>query len=93
MGGGSNDMSIFDGILQQTCSDKTCGMGHVNPKDGTDLISYLAHSLIIPFSGICRSATDDKLRFTSLGFLLHLIIVDHTRFRIEAVSHSIVKNA
>ena len=53
MGGGGDDMGIFDRILQQSGGDKSGGVSHVDPKEGADLVSYGAHSLIVPLAGIC----------------------------------------
>ena len=67
---GCHDMSVLHRILEKARSDKSRSMGHVHPEQCAYFISYLSHPLIIPLSGICGSAADDKFRTMLFSQLL-----------------------
>lgn len=66
-------------------------MRHVYHEQGTYLVGNLAHTLIIPFTTVCRATADYKFRFVLNGESFHLIIVHTTCFRIKVIANSIVK--
>ena len=93
MGGGCNDVGVFDRVLEQSGRDEAGGVGHIDPEKGSHLVGDGAHPFIVPFTGICRSASDDEFRPALAGSGLHLVVVDHPGLLVETVSHSMIENS
>ncbi len=90
VGGRSDDMGIFDRILQQAGGDKAGGMSHVDPQECAHLVGDGTHPLVIPLTGIGRSSADDQFRLAEQGRLLHFVIVNAARVRIQTIGHGVV---
>ena len=60
MGGRSNDMSVFNRIIQQSGSNQTCRMSHIDHQDSSYFICDFAHTFVVPFARIGRGAADDN---------------------------------
>ena len=75
MGGGSNYVGVFYGVLEETCGNEAGGVGHVNPEDGAHFVGDGSHALVVPLAGVGRCTADDELGLALEGFALHLIVV------------------
>ena len=93
MGGGGDDVRVFDRVLQETGGDEAGGMGHVDPEDGAHLVGDLPHPLVVPLAGVGGGAADDHLGLALEGLALHLVIVHAAGFRVQAVGDRLVQDA
>src|SRR5262245_41560352 len=62
MSGRSDDMAMFEGIIQEALRDETCGMCDVGHYHRADLIGHLANAFVVPVAAIGRRAANDHLR-------------------------------
>ena len=92
MGGGGDDVSVFDRVLQEAGGDEAGGMGHVDPEDGAYLVGNLPHPLVVPLAGVGGGAADDELGPALEGFALHLVIVHAAGFRVQAIGDRLVQD-
>ena len=92
VGGGSDNMSVFDGVLQETGGNEAGGVGHVNPEDGAHFVGDGSHALVVPLAGVGRCTADDELGLALEGFALHLIVVYAAGLGIEAVGDGVVED-
>ena len=93
MGGGSDDVRIFDGIFEEPGGNEAGGVGHVNPEDGAHFVGDGPHALIVPFAGVGRCTADNELGLAFQGLALHLVVVYAPGFRIEAIRYGMVEDA
>ena len=87
-----NDVSVLNRVVEQTCSDKTCWVSHINHEKSTYLISNLTHTSVIPLTAVSRTTTDDELWLVLLSELLHLVIVNTTSLLVEVVTYRLVED-
>ena len=90
--GRSNDVCVFQWVLQQACGNQTGGVSHVNHEDGTHLVGDVAHALVVPFAAISRAATDDKLWLMFQRKAFHFVVINAPSFLVEVISHGVVQN-
>ena len=90
VGRGSDYVGVFYWVFKQTGGNEAGGVGHIDPEDGAHLVGDGAHTGVVPFAGICRSAADDQLWLVLDGELLHLVVVHTASFGIESVGHYII---
>ena len=86
MGGRSHDVSILNRILEQTGSDQTGRVSHVDQQDGAYFVRDLAHTLVVPLTRISRSTADDQLGFVLQSLALHIVVIHALGLRIELVT-------
>ena len=56
--------------------DEACDVGHIYPKDGTDLIGDFTEALEIDYSRVSGGTGNDHLRMALEGDFLNLIVID-----------------
>ena len=71
-------MRVFDGVLQQSCSNQTCGVRHVHHEDGAYLVCDFANAGIVPFAAVGRSACDDQFGTLGASFALQFVVIYQT---------------
>ena len=64
--------------------DETCDVRHVDHEICPDGVRDLAHALEIYKARVRARTGDDELRTALLGALLHLVVIDSLRLRIDA---------
>ena len=69
-------MCIFHRVVEETGSNKTCRVSHIEHEDCADFVGNLANASIIPLARIGACTADDELRTLTTCNLLHHIIVD-----------------
>ena len=87
-----NDVGILHRIGEETGSNETCRVSHIDHKDGTDAISDLAHTLIVPLARVGRGTADDQLRVGLLSLALHIIVVYATILLAHTISYGVVED-
>ena len=92
MGCRSHDVGILHGVVEQTGSDKTGRVSHVNHKESANLVGNLAHALVVPFAAISRTTTDDELWLVLDGESFHLVVIYTTSFLVEVVAYRTIQN-
>ena len=86
------DVSPFHGVLQQSGSNQTGGVSHVDHQQGSHLVGNLAHALVVPFAAVGRATADNQLRLVLDGQLLHLVIVHAACLLVQVVAHGLVQD-
>ena len=87
--GRSDDVSIFHRVFEQTGSDETCRVSHINHKYGAHLIGDFAHAGIIPFARVGTCTTNNQFWLGAKGFAFHLVVVDKTGIFFYVIFHLI----
>jgi hypothetical protein len=64
-------------------------VGHVDDKVGTDLVSDLAHALVVNQTAVGGSTGDQDLGAVHLGVGLELLIVDDTGLKVDTVGEGL----
>ena len=85
----SDDMRVFHGVVQQSCSDQAGRVGHVHEQQRADFVRDFAHAFVVPFARIGRSAADDQFRLAFQRLAFHGVVVDHARRLVELVAHGV----
>ena len=88
----SNDVGILQWIIQQTSSNQTSRVSHINHQQGAYLISNFAHAGIIPLTAIGTTTTDDQLRFVLKSQFLHFVVINSACLFVEVVTDRVVEN-
>ena len=78
-------MSILQRVVQQSGSNKSGWMCHVDHEDGTYLVGNFAHPFVVPFARISRSASDNHFRVFTKSHFLHLVVVHPSGFFVQIV--------
>ena len=90
MGRRSHDVSIFYRVLQQTGSNQTSGVSHVDHQQGTHLVGNLTHTLVVPFTAVGTATTDNQLGLVLQGQLLHLVVIHTACLLVQVVADGVV---
>ena len=85
-------MSILHGVVEQTCSNESCRVSHIDHEQSTNLVGNLTHALVVPLTTVSRSATDDELRLVLKSQLFHLVVVDASGLAVQVVANGVVEN-
>ena len=85
MGGGGDDMGVFDGVFEQTGGDESGGVCHVYHEDGADFVGEFTDAGIVPFAAVGRSTGDDEFGTLRACLLFHLLIVNAPCFGVHGV--------
>ena len=91
VGGGGYDVGILHRIFEQTSSNEASRVSHIDHQDGTYLVGNLAHTGIVPFAAISRTATDDEFWLVLEGEALHLVVIDATGIFAHIVGNRLVE--
>ena len=68
-------------------------MRHVYHQQGSNLFGNLTHTGVVPLAAVGRAAADDELGLVLQGQLLHLVIIDATRFLVQVITDGTVDDA
>ena len=90
MGGRGHDVCIFYGVLQQTGSNQTGGVSHINHQQSAYLVGNLTHTLVVPLTAVGRATADNQLRLVLEGQLLHLVIIHTTGLLVQVIADGVV---
>lgn len=93
MGCGGHDVGIFHGVVEKTCGDEACGVGHVDHENGSDFIGETAHAGVVPFAAIGACAAYDEARTFATGHFFHLLVVNASGFAVNVVFKSLIYEA
>ena len=89
----SDDVCIFNRVLQQSGSDQTRRVSHVDHQDSAYFICDFTHTFVVPFAGISRAAADNHFRLFAQSNFFHLVVVYTAGFLIQIVFARSVDNA
>ena len=78
VGGRSNDVGIFQRIVEQSGNNQTCWVSHVNHQQCSHLVGDGTHTGVIPVAAICAGTTDDEFWLFAKSHFFHHIIVNET---------------
>ena len=92
MGGRGNDVCILHGIVEQTSSNQTSGMCHINHQQGAYLVGNLTHTLVVPLTTVSTTTTDNQLGFVLQGQLLHLVVIHTTRLLVQIITNRVIQD-
>ena len=93
VGSRSNDVGIFQWVVQKTCCNQTRRVSHINHEECTHLVGNLAHTCIIPLTAVGTTTTDNQLRFVFQSQLLHFVIIHATGFLVEVIADRVVEES
>ncbi|MBT9149277.1 MAG: hypothetical protein DDT28_00700 [Dehalococcoidia bacterium] len=71
--------------------DQTGFMSHVHQQSGIDMVSNLAESLVIQYSGVGTRPHHDQPGHIFDGDLLHLVIIQSSCFPVDAIENGPVE--
>jgi hypothetical protein len=80
-----DNICVLEGAWDDSSSNKTRDVSHVNNEVCTDKIRDLPHASIINQSAVCRCTSNEDLGSVHKGILFKLVIVDDTSFEVNAV--------
>ena len=78
-------------ILQQSRSDQSRRMRHIDPQHRPHLVRNLPHAPVIPFARIGRSPADNHFRLVLQRQRLHFVVIDRSRLLVHPVGHRMVE--
>ena len=87
-----NDMCVLHRVLQQSCSNQSGRVSHVNKQQCTNFISYSTHAFVVPLTAISRSATDNQFWFVLTCEAFHLVIVHTSCLTIQCITNVVIEN-
>ena len=87
-----DDMGVFHRVVEQSGSDESGGVSHVDHEQCPYLVGDLAHALIVPLTAVGRATADDQLGFVFQSELLHVVVVHASCFAVERVSDVVVED-
>ena len=74
----SYDVSILNWVFEQTSSDKTCRVRHINHKDSAYFVGNLADASVVPFAAVSGSTSDDEFWLVFASNAFELVVIDAT---------------
>ena len=92
VGGRGHDVCILDRVVKQAGCNKACWVCHIHHEQCAHLVGNLTHALVVPFTAVGRTTTNDELGLVLHGKLLHLVIVYTTGLFVEVIAHCMIKN-
>ena len=88
VGRGSDNIGMLERTWDDTSSDETGDMSHVNHKIGTNKICNLPHALIVNQTAVCRCACNKNLGSVHQGICFKGIVVNDASLEIDTVWES-----
>ena len=82
-------MRIFQRVVEQTGSDESGGVSHVDHKDGTTSVGNFAHTSVVPFAGVSACAAHDELGLHFHSGTFHVVVVNKAGFSVDVVFNGI----
>jgi hypothetical protein len=78
VGGGGDDVGVWEGRWDHTGSDESRNMCHVDHQVAADLVTDLAELGVVEVSAVCRGTGDDDFGTVHESVLLQSLVVDET---------------
>ena len=85
VGGGGDDVGVFDGVVEQAGGDEAGGVCHVDHQDGADFVGQAAHAGIVPLAAVGAGAAHDELGALAACHFLHVVVVHKSGFGIHVI--------
>jgi hypothetical protein len=89
VGGGGDNVAVFERRLVHTGGDETGDVSHVHEEVGTDLVGDLPHAGVVDFTAVCGSASNKDLGAVHEGVLLEPVVVDQAGLEVDAVGEGL----
>ncbi len=90
MGGGSNDMGVRNRVGEDTGSDQTGRVSHIDQEQSPNFVGDGTHTGVIPFARVSRSTPDEELRTVFESEALHLVVINSTGGFGNFITHSLI---
>ncbi|KAH3684556.1 hypothetical protein WICPIJ_004446 [Wickerhamomyces pijperi] len=87
VGGGGDNVGVFEWGWDHASSDQTGDVGHVDNQVGTNLVGDFSHSLVVDQSTVSRGTGNQHLWSEQDGVLLQGVVVNDTGFQVNSVWH------
>ena len=85
-------MGILHRVSEETGSDESGRVSHIDHQDSAYAICDLTHTLVVPLTRVGRGTTDDQLRVGLLSLTLHIVVVDTTVLLTYTVGNGVVED-
>lgn len=89
VGGGGHDIGVLEGRRDDTSGDQTGDVGHVDNEVGTDLVSDLAHALVVDQTAVGGGTGDQALGAVELSIGLQSVVVNDAGLQVNAVGEGL----
>lgn len=89
VGGGGDDIGVLEGRGDDTGSNQTGDVGHINDEVGTDLVGDLAHALVVDQTAVGGGTGNQALGAVHLGVLLQGVVVNDTGLQVDTVGEGL----
>lgn len=89
VGGGGDNVGVLKGRGDDLSGNKTRNVGHVDDKVSTNLVSNLAHALIVNETAVGRGTGNKDLGSVEDGGLLEHVVVNDTSGEVDTVGHGL----
>ena len=80
-----DDISVFEWAGDNTSSNETRDVSHINNEVSTNKICDLAHAGVIDQAAVGRCSSNEDFGSVHEGILLQLIVVDNASLEVNAV--------
>jgi hypothetical protein len=87
--GGGNDVGVLERRGDDASGNQTGDVGHVDNKVGTDLVSDLAHALVVDQTAVGRGTGNQDLGTVQLSVGLKGVIVDDAGLQVDTVGEGL----
>ena len=89
MGGGGDDIGVLEGRRDDTSSNETGDVGHVDNEVGADLVSDLTHAGVVDQTAVGRGTGNNALGAVELSVVLKHVVVNETSLEVDTVGESL----
>lgn len=87
VGGGGDNVSVFEWRWNDAGSNQTGDVGHVDNQVGADLVGDFPHSLVVDQSAVGRGTGDQDLWSEQNGGFLQHVVVNQAGAQVDSVRH------
>jgi hypothetical protein len=85
VGGRSDDVCMLEGTGDNTSSDETRNVCHVNDEIGANKVCNLAHAAIVDQTAVCGSSSHKDLWSVHQSILLQFVVVNNASIKVNSV--------
>lgn len=89
VGGGSDNIGVLEGRRNDTGGDQSGDMGHINDEVSADLVSDLAHALIVDQAAVGGGTGNQTLGAVELSVGLQGIVINDTSLKVDTVGEGL----
>lgn len=89
VGGGGHDIGVLEGRGDDTSGDQAGDVGHVDNEVGTDLVSDLAHALVVDQTAVGRGTSNQALGAVHLSVSLQSVVVNDAGLQVDTVGEGL----